>query len=67
MVRTGAASGSRVNGFDKAVDWWALGVLVYSLYFGVHPFDRLVVRVRFGLVVRVRVRVRFGLGLGSGS
>jgi len=39
VVRTGAATGTRVNGFDKTVDWWALGVLMYNLYFGLHPFD----------------------------
>lgn len=38
-MRTGAATGTRVNGFDKTVDWWALGVLMYNLYFGLHPFD----------------------------
>ena len=49
MVRTGAESGSRVHGFDKGIDWWALGVLVYELYFGIHPFDWQVV----GLVTAV--------------
>ena len=28
--------------YGQAADWWALGVLAYELYFGVHPFTNTV-------------------------
>lgn len=26
------------KGYSKSVDWWALGILMYEMVFGVHPF-----------------------------
>jgi len=27
------------KGYDKTVDWWALGILIYEMLHGVRPFQ----------------------------
>ena len=30
-----------INGedYDKSVDWWAIGIMLYEMLFGINPFD----------------------------
>ena len=33
-----ATHNKRMQGYDKSVDWWAIGILTYELMVGATPF-----------------------------
>jgi serum/glucocorticoid-regulated kinase 2 len=47
------------NGYDKSVDWWALGILIYEMLHGHPPFYDKNIYIMFQMIKDDRVKPKF--------
>jgi serum/glucocorticoid-regulated kinase 2 len=47
------------NGYDKSVDWWALGILIYEMLHGHPPFYDKNIYIMFQMIKDDLVKPKF--------